>query len=46
LSGCWPRSKGNLIRLSETFPDANLLLAECARRGVEGIVCKLRHAPY
>jgi hypothetical protein len=27
------RAKCNLIRFSDTFPDANALLAECARLG-------------
>jgi ATP-dependent DNA ligase len=35
-----------LIRFSEAFPDANALLAECARPGLEGIVAKRRDAPY
>jgi bifunctional non-homologous end joining protein LigD len=34
------------LRFSESFPDANALLAECARRGFEGIVCKQKDAPY
>jgi hypothetical protein len=33
-----PTRKCNLIRYSEAFPDANVLLAECARLGLEGIV--------
>jgi bifunctional non-homologous end joining protein LigD len=39
-------AKCNVIRLSETFPNANDLLAECARLGLEGIVAKRRNAPY
>jgi bifunctional non-homologous end joining protein LigD len=35
-----------LIRFSESFDDANALLAECARRGLEGVVSKRRDAPY
>jgi bifunctional non-homologous end joining protein LigD len=35
-----------LIRFSESFSDAEALLAECARRGLEGIVSKRRDAPY
>ena len=30
----------------ETFSDANKLLAECERRGIEGIVSKRTDAPY
>ena len=40
------RSKGNLIRFSDSFPDSVVLLAECIRLGLEGIVCKLKDAPY
>ena len=40
------RADSNLIRYSEAFPDANALLAECARLGLEGIVAKRRDAPY
>jgi bifunctional non-homologous end joining protein LigD len=40
------RRKGNLIRFSDSFPDANILLAECIRLGLEGIVCKRKDAPY
>jgi bifunctional non-homologous end joining protein LigD len=40
------RSKGDLIRFSESFPDAGALLAECARLGLEGIVCKRRDSVY
>jgi bifunctional non-homologous end joining protein LigD len=35
-----------VIRFSEAFPNANDLLAECARLGLEGIVAKRRDAPY
>ena len=28
------------------FPNANDLLAECTRLGLEGIVCKRKDAPY
>jgi bifunctional non-homologous end joining protein LigD len=35
-----------LIRFSESFPDADTLLAECARRGLEGIVSKRKNARY
>jgi bifunctional non-homologous end joining protein LigD len=40
------RSKGNLIRFSDSFPDPIVLLAECIRLGLEGIVCKRKDAPY
>ena len=40
------RAKCNVIRFSETFSNANDLLAECARLGLEGIVAKRRDAPY
>ena len=37
---------GNLIRYSDSFPDPVVLLAECIRLGLEGIVCKRKDAPY
>jgi bifunctional non-homologous end joining protein LigD len=40
------RGASRLIRFSESFPDGNTLLAECARRGYEGIVSKRRESPY
>jgi bifunctional non-homologous end joining protein LigD len=40
------RSKGNLIRFSDGFPDPIVLLAECIRLGLEGIVCKRKDVPY
>jgi bifunctional non-homologous end joining protein LigD len=40
------RSKGNVLRFSDSFPDAGVLLAECVRLGLEGIVCKRKDAPY
>jgi len=40
------RAKRNVIRFSEAFPDAGLLLAECARLGLEGIVAKRKDSPY
>jgi bifunctional non-homologous end joining protein LigD len=40
------RSKSNLIRFSDSFPDPIVLLAECIRLGLEGIVCKRKDAPY
>jgi bifunctional non-homologous end joining protein LigD len=40
------RSKENLIRFSDNFSDARILLAECARLGLEGIVCKRKDAGY
>jgi bifunctional non-homologous end joining protein LigD len=38
--------QGNLLRFSESFPDADLLLSECARLGLEGIVCKRKDSVY
>jgi bifunctional non-homologous end joining protein LigD len=46
LDALLARGKGTLIRFSEGFPDASVLLAECARLGLEGIVAKRRDAPY
>jgi bifunctional non-homologous end joining protein LigD len=46
LEALLKRAKCNLIRFSEAFPNANDLLAECARLGLEGIVAKRRDAPY
>jgi bifunctional non-homologous end joining protein LigD len=40
------RGKGNLLRFSDSFPDAVVLLAECIRLGLEGIVCKRKDARY
>jgi bifunctional non-homologous end joining protein LigD len=40
------RSKGKLLRFSDSFPDAGILLAECARLGLEGVVAKRKDAPY
>jgi ATP-dependent DNA ligase len=45
LEAILKRGASRLIRFSESFPDANALLAECASRGLEGIVSK-RDAPY
>jgi hypothetical protein len=36
------RAKGVLVRFGDSFTDANAVLAECARRGLEGIVCRQR----
>ena len=46
LEALLKRAKCNLIRFSEAFPNANDLLAECARLGLEGIVAKRRDSPY
>jgi bifunctional non-homologous end joining protein LigD len=46
LAALLARSRSDLIRFSESFPDAGVLLAECARLGVEGIVAKQKDAPY
>jgi ATP-dependent DNA ligase len=40
------RRKGALIRFSEAFPEANVLLPECGRPGLEGIVAKRKNAAY
>jgi hypothetical protein len=40
LQALLARAKCNLIRFSESFPDAKSLLAECARLGLEGIVAR------
>ena len=34
------------VRFSETFSDPERLLAECEKHGLEGIVSKLKDAPY
>jgi bifunctional non-homologous end joining protein LigD len=46
LEAILKRGTSRLIRFSESFPDANALLAECARRGLEGIVSKWKDSPY
>jgi bifunctional non-homologous end joining protein LigD len=46
LQALLARAKCDLLRFSEAFPDADALLAECSRRGLEGIVCKRKDAPY
>jgi bifunctional non-homologous end joining protein LigD len=46
LQALLARAKCNVIRFSEAFPDAGLLLSECARLGLEGIVAKRKDAPY
>jgi bifunctional non-homologous end joining protein LigD len=46
LDALLDQSRSDLIRYSDSFPDANALLVECARRGLEGIVCKRKDAPY
>jgi bifunctional non-homologous end joining protein LigD len=38
--------QGDLLRFSESFPDSALLLSECARLGLEGIVCKRKDSVY
>jgi bifunctional non-homologous end joining protein LigD len=40
------RGSWRFIRFSDDFPDAGVLLAECIRHGLEGIVCKRKDAPY
>jgi bifunctional non-homologous end joining protein LigD len=46
LRGLLVRAKTPLIRFSDSFPDADVLLAECARCGLEGIVCKRKDSVY
>jgi bifunctional non-homologous end joining protein LigD len=46
LQALLARAKSDLLRFSDSFPDANALLAECSRRGLEGIVSKRKDAPY
>jgi bifunctional non-homologous end joining protein LigD len=36
----------DLLRFSESFPDADALLAGCSRRGLEGIVAKRKDSVY
>jgi hypothetical protein len=40
LEAILKRGASRLIRFSESFNDANALLAECSRRRLEGIVSK------
>jgi bifunctional non-homologous end joining protein LigD len=46
LEAILKRGASRLIRFCESFPDADTLLAECTRRGLEGIVSKRKDAPY
>jgi bifunctional non-homologous end joining protein LigD len=46
LEAILKRGASRLIRFSESFPEADALLAECGRRGLEGIVSKRKDAPY
>jgi bifunctional non-homologous end joining protein LigD len=46
LEALLKRAKCTVIRFSEAFPNANDLLAEYARRGLEGIVCKPKDSAY
>jgi bifunctional non-homologous end joining protein LigD len=46
LQALLARAQCDLLRFSESFPDATALLAECSRRGLEGIVAKRKDAPY
>jgi bifunctional non-homologous end joining protein LigD len=46
LEALLKRAKCNVIRFSEALPNANDLLAECARLGLEGIVAKRKDSPY
>jgi hypothetical protein len=38
------RAVRKLLRFSDSFPDAAVLLAECIRLGLEGAVCKRKDA--
>jgi bifunctional non-homologous end joining protein LigD len=40
------RGDGDMLRLSEVFDDPQALLAACEKRGLEGIVLKLRNERY
>jgi ATP-dependent DNA ligase len=40
------RAKCNVIRFSQAFPDTGVLLAECTRLRLEGIVAKRKDSPY
>jgi bifunctional non-homologous end joining protein LigD len=46
LEALLKRAKCSVIRFIETFRNANDLLAEYARLGLEGIVAKRKDAPY
>jgi bifunctional non-homologous end joining protein LigD len=46
LQALLARAKSDLLRFSESFPDANVLLSECSRRGLEGIVAKRKDSVY
>jgi bifunctional non-homologous end joining protein LigD len=46
LKALLARTQGDLLRFSENFPDGNVLLAECARLRLEGIVCKRKDSVY
>jgi ATP-dependent DNA ligase len=40
------RHDHSYVRHSEPFKNGEQLLAECRRRGLEGIVSKRKHLPY
>ena len=46
LKALLAHGESDLLRLSESFPDDFVLLAECARLGLEGIVCKRKDSAY
>jgi bifunctional non-homologous end joining protein LigD len=46
LQALLARAKSDLLRFSQSFPDADALLAECSHRGLAGIVAKRKDAPY
>jgi bifunctional non-homologous end joining protein LigD len=46
LQALLARADSKLIRYSEAFPHASVLLDKCKRLGLEGIVAKRKDAPY
>jgi bifunctional non-homologous end joining protein LigD len=46
LKALLARSQGDPLRFSESFTDGNILLAECARLSLAGIVCKRKDSVY
>jgi bifunctional non-homologous end joining protein LigD len=46
LQALLARAKSDLLRFSESFPNADALLTECSRRRRESIVAKHKDAPY
>jgi hypothetical protein len=46
VMGLLVRANGDLLRFSDRFPDANVLLAECSRRHLEGIAGQRKQPAY